>query len=127
MDWNHYNVHLVLNDAKQKRCVTAMSKDDAKNGLGIPSLVANGWKITKVIGPLGIHPTTPKQALAHQYRSCIGALKMAEKNIINVSPASKDPRECHKLISIRSAAIKHAQNAMRDTKDLFIKLGLKIK
>lgn len=130
---NEFETYSVFYRNKSDRCcmytVTALSPKDAREAFGRALDVdhSNVKKITKVVKGYGMPKTTPKQHLAHQYRSCIGALKMAEFNIQRTNIENRDPKEYYRLISIKQTAIKHAQNAMRDVKDLFTRFGLKIK
>lgn len=124
-----YNVHIVWPDIEyEKICVTAFSKDDTLNDMRVRSAIHSGAYAYKVIGPLGVHKTTPKQLLAHQYRSCIGAACMLEKNI--ESTFSTIPQELGPLVRAKIAkglALKQVAKVKRDIADMFKLMGLKIK
>lgn len=140
--WKHFNVHYHLKDNadnKRKVCLIALSKEDAKttfenyarndsHGMGIPQ----GALLIKVIGPLGMHATTPKQHLSHMYRMCIGAAKMAQAGIQRTnSPfgtATNDAvRHGTQFLAAKDLALKQASKLQRDIKDMFIRAGLNIK
>jgi hypothetical protein len=124
--WRNQFNHVMMHSC------TALNKEDALTDFRNRVDQSQVKKITKIVKGYGMPKTTAKQALAHQYRSCIGACKMAEKNLYNVkiSPdnlGDKNIIETSKRMHLRAAAVKHVQNAQRDIKDLFTRLGLKIK
>lgn len=137
-DWKHYNVHWEKDGRKGKTTITALSKEDAQlNFEGYAAALMSDKHIAypfeatvlKVIGPLGVHATTPKQKLAQQYRSCIGAAKMTEKSIqaINTWPLAATKEESIRYANIQKGALKNIANVMRDIKDIFKRQGLKVK
>lgn len=133
MDFKYYNVHFIGGHSlKCKITITALSKEDAKNTFeNYAKVEGNGYgvpfeaKPTKVIGPLGMHPSTPKQQLAHQYRSCIGAACMLEKNIQSILINSLAIQI--KAGQARILALKQVAKCKRDIADMFKLMGLKIK
>lgn len=131
--WETYSVYWrnQFNHVMMHTC-TALSTKDAKEDFMKRVDQSQVKRITRTIKGFGMPKTTAKQALAHQYRSCIGALKMAEFNInrVQISPdnlGDKNVIETGKRMHLRAAIRKDLLNAMRDTKDLFTRLGLKIK
>lgn len=128
VEWKHFNVHWKYEDRGGKVCVTALSKEDAKQGFILVARSAqlpNGAVITKVIGPLGVHQATAKQIAAHHYRSCIGAATMVHKalNSVVFSPLPTNS----KVAIAHALAISQATKLQRDIRDLFRKAGLNIK
>lgn len=134
MDWQHFNVHWeAQNGHKGKTCITALSKEDAKATAEnyMKADTANGFpfegKVLKVVGPLGVHPRTEKQKQATQYRTCIGAIAMAQFNVQHISGQINDAKQIHKIRMLQAAALKSLLNAKRDVADIFKIYGLKIK
>lgn len=122
--WKNIHNHTMMNT------VTALSSKDAKIAFRNVIDAALVKKITKVVKGYGMPAQTPKQKLSQKYRSCIGACKMAEKNIYAVvieQNSALGDKEFTKRILARNGAIKHIQNAERDIRELFARLGLKIK
>lgn len=134
MEFDTYSVYWrsIHHNRTMMNTVTALSNKDAKIAFRNVINITLVKKITKVVKGYGMPKTTPKQALSHQYRSCIGACKMAEKNINSIdgrisATSAIDAKEAYKRMLLQTAAKKHIQNAERDIKDLFTRLGLKIK
>jgi len=136
MDWLYFNVHWeTYNGLKGKRCVTALSKNDARtvaenfmkmdNDNGFPF----EGKVIKVIGPLGVNPPTPKQLLGRKYGFIIGGIKGAQRmfaqaNTDLIIGAGSNAVKCEKgriLVDAQFAKLK------RDIRDVFKLAGLKVK
>lgn len=131
--WETYSVYWrnQFNHTMMHTC-TALSSKDAKEDFMKRVDQSQVKRITRIVKGFGMPKTTAKQALSHQYRSCIGACKMAEKNINSIdgrinATSAIDAKEAYKRMLLQTAAKKHIQNAERDIKDLFTRLGLKIK
>lgn len=82
---------------------------------------AEGCKLLRVTSLGRIQ--SPKQHLAGQYRTCIGALAMAEFNIRRVQVSIEN----EKTNRDKQQAIQNILKAKRDITDCFRKLGLKVK
>lgn len=124
-NWETYTVWYLDNGVKLLRTITALSAKDCKKAfINTHQTPTKRYLYCRVN-----RPTTQKQKLSHQYRQCIGALRMAEMNVgkVSVTPIIYNLEEVKRRSMLQTAAINNVKKAMRDTKDLFTRLGLKIK
>lgn len=133
----YYNVHWKIGEHKGKTTIQANDKQHAIKCANdymrneAQSLFPFEGTVTKVIGPLGQHPSTEKQKLAQHYRSCMGAAMMLDKALQNVQKVSiigeTNPQRTAKIMNALALALSHCTKAKRDTRDLFKLMGLNVK
>lgn len=131
-----FNVHWKCGEIKGKNTITAFDKEDAKlafllytrhdgNIYNIPFEA----EVVKVIGPLGIHKSSPKQKLAQKYGFIIGSIKGSKKQLMQAKtdmilasgPNAVKIERAYNLVEMQVA------KTLRDISDLFKLAGLKVK
>lgn len=141
MDWKHFNVHFRSADVDGKATITALSKEDAKRtfelmaarDIGAPGSRADipfEAIVTKVIGPLGLKPSTNLQLLAHKYGQIMRNLKGAEATFSYSAVAIKqvgNNAENKSLAGKWDLVDKQFAKLKRDIRDLFKAAGLNVK
>lgn len=131
--WHHYNVHYYdSRNIRQKMCITALSRDDAKGAFeGSIKNPGSNYANCVFIKAVKLNPTpaTPMQKLAQQYRACIGASCMAASNINRLHNPFEltDAAKATKFGLAKELALKQCSKLQRDIKDMFIRAGLNIK